>query len=298
MRGLLCPLCDSSDVKSKRKVGRSTYVVCQRCSLAFTFPYPEDKHLFDDYYWTREYTDNFERYKNPVLHSFKKKIQIVEQLLQRKTRSFLDVGCGNGLYLYAADSFGITNLGIDVDKKNIDFAREKGLNAVAVPIQELETSDRFDFIHLKSVLHLVKYPKTMIEASKRLLAPDGLLYIEVPNQGSLFSLLRKYWDRHNYGQLQPPFRNRAYTFKSLKYLCRESGLSIRHRDFPYLGDKVYYPRLHTHPLKSFDFYKALIFCLFSRLHISSLIGIYTGHTHPTDFQEISEVNTQVTERKD
>lgn len=239
--------------------------------MAFTHPYPENHDLFDDYYWTKEYTDNFDEYVDPILFSFKIKIQIAEKIIQRKVRSFLDVGCGNGLYLNAADRFNIMNLGTDIDNKNIEFAQSKGLNAVCIPIEKLQTSTRFDFIHLKSVLHLVEFPKIMIESSRNLLAPDGLIYIEVPNQGSLFSRMRQFRDKKTYGQLQPPFRNRAYTIKSMEYLCKETGLLILHRDFPYPGDKVYYPQMKINP-----FY-ALIFHMFSRLHISSLIGIYAGH---------------------
>ena len=268
---LHCPLCGSDQVKTKRTSNACSFVVCRICSLCFTHPYPENSSLFDDYFWTKEYTDNFDEYIEPIFNSFKIKIQKVEHIIQRKVRSFLDVGCGNGLYLYAADRFGIKNIGTDIDNKNIEFARRKGLNAICIPIEKLETTNRFDFIHLKSVLHLVECPKTMIEVTRKLLSPDGLIYIEVPNQASLFSLLRKFRDRNTFGQLQPPFRNRAYSMKTLKYLLRETGLLIRQRDFPYPSDKVYYP------LMKINSAYALVFQMFSRIHISSLIGIYAGH---------------------
>ena len=244
------------------------FVCCPVCSFQFIHPYVEEGQVFDDYSWTKDYTDNYERYAKPVIESLKRKVDEVEAIIGRRPKSFLDVGCGNGIYLSAADVLGMRNLGTDVDRVNIEFAKGKGLNAVAAAIEDMELAERFDFIHLKAVLHLVPDPPRLLEKVKSLLAPDGVVYIDVPNQGSPFSKLRILRDRTSYGQLQLPHRRGAYNIKSMKFLCGKCGLKIAKRVFAYPGDRVYYPILGMN--QSYE----MVFKLFSLFGISSMLGIY------------------------
>ena len=240
---------------------------CPVCSFQFIHPYVEEAQAFDDYSWTKEYTEHFDRYVGPVIESLRVKIADVERIVGRLPGSFLDIGCGNGLYLQAANVLGLKNLGTDVDRINVEFAVGKGLNAIAAPVEELEIEDRFDFVHLKSVLHLVPDPPRMLAKAKSLLSPGGLMYVDVPNQGSIFSKLRMIRDRTSYGQLQLPLRRGAYNYRALSYLCDKTGLRIVKRVFPYPGDRAYYP-LEIRPA-----YR-LAFKAFAKVRISSLIGVY------------------------
>lgn len=271
-----CPLCGQGGQKRVlRAVDKYQFLSCRRCSFQFVFPYTDSTQAFDDYLWTKEYTDNYDRYVGPVIGSLEKKIADVEKIVGWKPTSFLDIGCGNGLYLHAADTLGIRNLGTDVDRVNVEFARSKGLNAVASAIEDLDLPDTYDFIHLKGVLHLVPDPPRLLTKARDLLAPGGVVYIDVPNQGSLFSKLRILRDRESYGQLQLPLRRGAFNFRALYYLCESVGLQIIRRVFPFPGDKVYYP-LEISPL-----YR-MLFKLFSKLRISSLIGVYTVKSGAND----------------
>ncbi|MEN6560325.1 MAG: class I SAM-dependent methyltransferase [Acidobacteriota bacterium] len=265
---IACPVCQHTGPKKLlRTVENYKVLACPVCSFQFIHPYVESRQAFDDYPWTKEYTENYDRYVAPVTESLAGKIKDVEALAGRRPASFLDVGCGNGLYLKAASELGLRNLGTDVDRVNVDFARGKGLNAVAGAIEEMELAEKYDFVHLKAVIHLVPDPSALVAKAASLLAPGGVMYIDVPNQGSLFSGLRILRDRRSYGQLQLPLRRGAYNFRALSDLCCRTGLIIVRRVFPYPGDSVYYP-LDNRPQ-----YR-LLFRLFAKAHISSLIGVY------------------------
>jgi SAM-dependent methyltransferase len=267
-----CPACRSSRPKElRRTVGTYRFLSCPVCSFQFIHPYMEDGKAFNDYSWTKEYTENYDRYVDQVITSLRKKVEDVGKIIGRTSESFLDVGCGNGIYLHAADVLGLKNLGTDVDKVNVEFARSKGLNAVAAAVEDLELADRYDFIHLKAVLHLVPDPPRLLAKVRELLAPGGVVYIDVPNQGSLFSKLRMLRDRESYGQLQLPLRRGAYNYRALTCLCDKAGLKIVRRIFPYPGDEAYYP------LEIRLLYRTA-FKLFAKLHISSLIGVYLVKT--------------------
>lgn len=268
LNDISCPACRGREAKTLlRTVGTYRFLDCPACAFQFIHPYNEEGQVFDDYSWTKEYTGHFDRYAGPVIASLRMKCADVERIAGRKPASFLDIGCGNGLYLQAANALGLRNLGTDVDRVNIEFAKAKGLNAVAAVIEDMELGDRFDFVHLKAVLHLVPDPPRLLTKAASLLGPGGVMYIDVPNQGSLFTKMRILRDRRSYGQLQLPLRRGAYNINALKYICEKAGLRIVRRVFPYPGDEVYYP-LDIRPS-----YR-LIFCLFSKLRISSMLGVY------------------------
>jgi len=269
-----CPACKHAGPKKLlRTVEKYQFLSCPECSFEFIHPYVESRQAFDDYPWTKEYTENYDRYVAPVIESLAGKIKDVEAIAGRRPASFLDVGCGNGLYLKAASELGLRNLGTDVDRVNVDFARGKGLNAVAGAIEEMELAETYDFVHLKAVIHLVPDPSALVAKAASLLAPGGVMYIDVPNQGSLFSRLRILRDRRSYGQLQLPLRRGAYNLRALSDLCRRSGLRIVRRVFPYPGDRIYYP-LDNRPQYRF------LFDLFAKARVSSLIGVYLVRAEP------------------
>jgi SAM-dependent methyltransferase len=263
-----CPACNGTGPKRLlRTVGDYKFLACLACSFQFIHPYMQPTQAFNDYSWTKEFTDHYDLYVGPVVKSLKAKLEDVARIIGRRPESFLDIGCGNGLYLVAANELGLKNLGTDVDRSNIEIAKSKGLNAVAAAIEELDIEDRFDFVHLKAVLHLVPDPLRLLAKAKDLMVPGGVIYIDVPNQGSLFTKLRILRDRASYGQLQLPLRRGAYNIKALQNVCRGAGLSIVKIVFAYPGDRNYYP-LEISTLRR------LIYKFFSMARISSLLGVY------------------------
>jgi SAM-dependent methyltransferase len=268
LRDIRCPVCGQSDPKRlMRKFGGNSFLICSGCSFHFIHPYVATDRAFDDYSWTKEYTENYDRYVDPVITSLRQKVRDVEKIIGRTPESFLDVGCGNGIYLHAADVLGLRNLGTDVDKVNVEFARNRGLNAIHAALEHLPLPDRYDFIHLKAVLHLVPDPPRLLAKVRSLLAPGGVVYIDVPNQGSPFSRLRMLRDRSSYGQLQLPFRRGAYNYRCMKYVCRKAGLRIVRRVYAYPGG-IYYPILGMK--RPF----LIIFKFLSVLRVSSMLGVY------------------------
>ncbi len=264
-----CPVCHTVGPKRiLRNLGDYQCLSCPVCLFQFIHPYDTGRPAFDDYEWTKEYTDNYEKYIGPVIESLKEKVLDVERIVGRKPASFLDIGCGNGLYLNAANTLGMRNLGTDIDRINVRFAKTKGLNAVAADILDLELSEQYEFVHLKAVLHLVPDPMRMLKRAAELAAPGGVIYVDVPNQGSLFSKLRKLRDRATCGQLQLPLRRGAFNIHSLKYLCERAGLRIARRVYAYPGDKIYYPILEMNRLN------LGVFKVFAKLRITSFLGAY------------------------
>jgi hypothetical protein len=56
------------------------------------------------------------------------------------------------------------------------------------------------------------------------LAPNGLLHIDVPNHGSIVSTIRKKVSKTEYGFIQPPYHMLAYTATSLRLLLEREAM--------------------------------------------------------------------------
>jgi SAM-dependent methyltransferase len=94
----------------------------------------------------------------------------------------LDVGSGHGWFLDVANRAGASASGIEPDAQMVEVARARGLDVRAgfFP-QDLPATDRFDIIAFNDVLEHIPDARSTLEACHRLLSPDGLLAINVPN---------------------------------------------------------------------------------------------------------------------
>lgn len=94
----------------------------------------------------------------------------------------LDVGCGGGILCEAMARCGAEVTGIDAEAEAIriasEHAREKELSIQyqATPIEEFD-ADSFDIITCMEMLEHVHKPEQVIQHCKRLLKPDGILFL-------------------------------------------------------------------------------------------------------------------------
>jgi 2-polyprenyl-3-methyl-5-hydroxy-6-metoxy-1,4-benzoquinol methylase len=107
---------------------------------------------------------------------------------QPHSLSLLDVGCGNGsqlaLPLAVKDGFHIT--GVDKDSRSIDHAKQLAgqqskINFACGGVDDLSNERLFDVVILSEVLEHLERPADLLTASARLMDPDGILIVTVPN---------------------------------------------------------------------------------------------------------------------
>ncbi len=131
------------------------------------------------------------------------KIQIYKLLYnpipsEYKGKKILDIGCGNGMFLYNLKKFGKFHVyGIDTSSYVVDQAKTKlGLENISVGTLERNTypDNFFDVITLNHVIeHLPNPKKNMVEIN-RILKKEGLLMIITPNSDSLgLIIFKKFW---------------------------------------------------------------------------------------------------------
>lgn len=137
----------------------------------------------------------------------------------------LDVGCGNGDFLATMRQRGWPVSGCDIDSRAAQRARAL-LGEADIRCGDVESChfppESFDLITLWHVFEHLYEPKRTLQACYRLLAPNGLLVLAVPNVESWEARLFGRW----WAWLELPRHLNFFSPALLRRLCWETGLEV------------------------------------------------------------------------
>jgi cyclopropane fatty-acyl-phospholipid synthase-like methyltransferase len=110
---------------------------------------------------------------------------VIEKLELSAGHTFLEIGCGPGLLLSAAERVGAICTGIDIESQ-IDIAKETtSARLIAGHFEKVELAERFDRMLIYSVIHCLpdfEAVKMFVAKAAALLAPQGRMLIgDIPN---------------------------------------------------------------------------------------------------------------------
>jgi 2-polyprenyl-3-methyl-5-hydroxy-6-metoxy-1,4-benzoquinol methylase len=153
---------------------------CGQCSLVFVHPHPDAKALAVHY--NKPYYDDWmHEQARDRAHMWAKRLDNVERF--RKRGRLLDVGCGEGSFLRAAQHRGWQIDGTELSP----YAAQYASDLLGVKICHCELNDApypkhsFDVVTAWHVLEHVRDPTAVLLKIKDILKPDGLLILAVPN---------------------------------------------------------------------------------------------------------------------
>jgi SAM-dependent methyltransferase len=148
------------------------------------------------------------------------------RILQRHARRgrLLDIGCASGLFLQRALAAGWEVTGVEPSETLAAEARAalKGRGAVwCATLEEAALAPGFDAVTLWDVLEHVPHPLEFLSHCRRLLAPEGRLFLNTPDLGSLQARL--------FGRRWPlllPEHLNYFTRQTLELCARHAGLEL------------------------------------------------------------------------
>lgn len=117
----------------------------------------------------------------------------------RKLR-LLDIGCGNGAFLYMARQAGWLTFGVEPDPVARRLAEASGHEARPHVSNWIGSEDQFDAITMSHVIEHVHDPLELLMIAFALLRPGGHLFVETPN---IDAIGHRLYGRHWRG-LEPP----------------------------------------------------------------------------------------------
>ena len=144
----------------------------------------------------------------------------------------LEVGCGRGDLMMFLGELGWNVLGIELDRRAAEIARNRGLNVREGVLEDQALSGgSFDAIVMSHVIEHLFDPQRTIGDCWRLLKPGGRLVLLTPNTGSLgHRLFGRDWMH-----LDPPRHLHLFNADTLSRLAREAGFA-RVRSFTHVRD--------------------------------------------------------------
>jgi len=137
--------------------------------------------------------------------------------------NFLDVGCGNGYYLFIMKYLGMNPYGVEPGDFDKQFAEDYNLKIIQGDLFEANFRDNFfDVITLNHVLEHVHNPAETMKELYRILNKGGCLIIGVPITDSFaFKLFGKYW-----AQTDTPRHLFLFSTDNLKKYAENAGFEV------------------------------------------------------------------------
>ena len=203
---------------------------CSGCGLEQLFPVPtaaETKQLYESYY-------NFGGEKGTLYTGLRKwffssfLFRLWVQLdgdtafhTRRGKGRLLDIGCneGRGLQIYARNGYQVE--GLELNETAAAVAREAGFRVYTDTLEGFIPATSYDVAVLSNVLEHSLDPKAMLSSVRRLLQPDGQVWITCPNSRS--------WLRSRFGpswiNWHVPFHIVHFSPQSLTHLLAKIGFT-------------------------------------------------------------------------
>lgn len=187
-----CAICGATQTRALYRKFGHTIGRCIRCGLVYANPRAPREAILEryspDYFWN-EYLPALGvvngRYD---LAAFDARYAPLLNLIEAAPgRRLLEVGCGAGFFLKAAERAGWRVAGIDLSDEGSRFAREKlGLD-VRQERAEAMTAERgsFDAVAMFDAIEHLFDPRAVLESAARALRPGGLLVVSTPNFNAL-----------------------------------------------------------------------------------------------------------------
>ncbi len=197
---VLCPACSGAHRKTLYRNVRASgesirevavnVVQCGDCGFLFNSPRPDagalERYYANDIMMSGQvYRDESSSSHYPRLHA-RRAAFLAKLLGQRSGGLLLDVGCGSGGFLQALSEVNLPGWqlsGLDPSRRAVEVCTARGLEAQRGRIGEdrLFEPASFDAVTAVSVLEHVPDPRPSLAWCRRLLKPDGLLFVEVPD---------------------------------------------------------------------------------------------------------------------
>jgi len=144
-------------------------------------------------------------------------------------RTLLDYGAGGGGFLAHASLHGWKSQGFEPGKRGLETCRQAGLDVT--DRTETLCPGRFGLVTMNHVFEHLANPIEVLGVVRKLLAHEGRLYIEVPNERSLRSMLAMPFLSRNF---RVDERHRAYPIhlmyysdRTLRRMLRKAGWTVQ-----------------------------------------------------------------------
>lgn len=223
-----CPLCGGKQHLFERTIEGFTLKKCSGCSLVFVNPQYSFKSLmqvYQDKKDSKKLIELYARIATPtVLAEYDRKLEQLEKFLGRKGK-ILDFACAAAYFVERAAKKGWDAHGVDIGFWVKEAAESRGVENIHIgQLCDVNFPDNyFDIIYAAQVLEHLQSPLGTLSEIRRILKPNGILYVDVPNYHTIPIMLNK----DDFYLNDPPQHINYFTPKTLKSLLEYAGFEIK-----------------------------------------------------------------------
>ncbi len=220
-----CPICGSVSDSTLMLFKGYRIARCLNCDFIFLNPRPAEDRLVGLYANHRQnpyFAEGYEpvEYELPVLAKIVRQIETYV-----RQGHLLEIGCGRGDFLKLAQTRGFSVTGCDIfggQKPALD-----GISFFDGTLKEAGFgAESFDVVVIRNVLEHLFDPNSEIREIRRILKPNGHLYLKVPNvefeHG--FNCRLVFGKEHAF---EPPYHLNYFSPASLLAFLGKAGFSFR-----------------------------------------------------------------------
>ena len=177
-----CDLCSNDETRPYDNIaGRRDIVQCTECGLVYTNPRPRRESYLrvsgtDPMVWRPpEVLEERDRGRFRMFISELSGMRVMGRLL--------DVGCGHGFSLEVAEQMGFECYGVEIQGFSADYAKDQlGLKVFCGELMDAKyPDDFFDVVTMYRALEHLLNPSETLKEIRRVLNPDGIFCVSVPN---------------------------------------------------------------------------------------------------------------------
>jgi SAM-dependent methyltransferase len=198
----ICPLCSGPEIPhflscTDNFVTKEVFNICRckKCGFTFTQDYPDEPDA-GRYYESDEYISHSDSKKGitdkvyQLVRKFmlNRKKNIIEKITGISSGNILDIGSGTGHFLNTMKLAGWNISGVEINAKARDYAASV-FNIETISPEDIKSlnDNSFDCITLWHVLEHFHEPDKFMGVISRLLKPEGVAFIALPNSNSFDS---------------------------------------------------------------------------------------------------------------
>jgi len=174
------------------KYGR--HVKCRNCHQIYVNPIEKWSKINEDYAQRKSIDATIVRESR--LRATKSQVELIKRY--KKGTTLLDVGCGEGFFLFNASKAGYTTKGIELSQDAAAYAkREFSLDIEAGAFGDVQfPGNHFEVVTLWQVLEHIPHPLEILKEAHRILKPGGLIAASTPDIEGIPSMMlrRKWWN--------------------------------------------------------------------------------------------------------
>lgn len=212
---MACCVCGENRWEETRRI-----IICQNCGFAKArerYFLPRTEKVYNNrYYLGRDYC-NYRKERDALMRNFADRLRKIRQYL--KEGKILEVGSAYGYFLEEAKPY-FTVEGVEVNRTAAEWSQNNlGVRVYCGAFEKAALKGTYNAIVALDTIEHLRRPDLFLRKAYRALTPEGFLFLETGDIGSLLSRIQG----DNWRLIHPPEHLSYFSQKTIRMILHKFG---------------------------------------------------------------------------